>query len=110
MGALGRRWSVDTYSRAYQTGTDDSGDPIFGAGVTGGLRGRWEGQRMKVRDAQGEEVVSERQLYALEPLDLNARYWPPGASDSDPEQAIRPTAVEQVRTVSGRVVGWVACF
>lgn len=63
-----------------KTGTNAYGEPEFAAPVQ--IKVRWEGKRRLVRNAQGEEVVSEARVFCLkavatgDKLEYGGRQWP----------------------------------
>lgn len=62
------------------TGRDPYGNPITATTI---ISVRWEGRRTLVRNAQGEQVISDTQLFTVEPVqpgdiiqDADGREWP----------------------------------
>ena len=47
-----------------KTGNDGYGQPVFALPTT--IKVRWEGKRRLVRDAQGNQVVSEARVYCID--------------------------------------------
>lgn len=61
------------------TGKNEYGEPVT---EDSNIKVRWEGKRRLVRNAQGQEVVSEAKVFCLEPikpgdiLEHGGRQWP----------------------------------
>lgn len=47
-----------------KTGQDGYGQPIFDVGTA--IKVRWQGKRQLIRDTQGQEVVSQAEVWLLE--------------------------------------------
>lgn len=90
------------------------GETVYVASVTGvdaygkatyetprAISARVEPRRMMVRNARGEEAVSNFRIYSLVPVLLTDRLWMPGADSAVAEDSNVPISVSTSKDMRG---------
>lgn len=88
-----------TLSIAKPTGKSDFGELAYGAPST--FLARQENRRTVVVNADGDEVVSDYQIYTEQDVDTHDRIWLEGDDDSDATLARLPKRVVREPDVDG---------
>ena len=84
-----------------------SGDPVYGTKRTISARVQPETQRVR-RASDGEEVVSNTRVIAMEALYNDDRIWLPDADTNDGDEAHEVIRASNDTTLDGRLTMWEA--
>ena len=98
-------WLRQEITVAPMTGVNIHGEPQYGPQRK--IKARVEASLRKVVNSDGQEVLSDHQIFVLEPIGLQDRIWLPGTDPADVTQARRPLAVRGAVDKSGRTAFWV---
>jgi hypothetical protein len=92
-------WMTSTIYLASAAGKDAYGKPSYEAPRA--VKARVESTRRLVRNARGEEAMSNHRIYTLAMVLLTDRVWLPGASTSSPDASHLPLSVQATPDKTG---------